>query len=196
MASSSNTSYLILVGVIAISLVVVFAVLQPMLDEIQEDRAAVEAKEQTLSERETFLRTLDQKIAALTREAQHEQQLNVVLPVAEEGEDVVRLIHQAEIASGGTVRRVNNISAGIQNSLNNSRSRGESAALPEEVVPLGMELDFAGSYQQLRVFLSELQRAPRLLDITTLEIRRNVQVTDSLTATMTLQFYRYAEPRS
>ncbi len=178
------------------SLALLFAVLQPLIGEIQAVQVEIENREQLLAEREAFLRTLDQKIAILAREAKHEQQLNVVLPVSGEEEDVLRVIHQAGTASGGTVRRINNISSGIQNSINSRRARGEGVRVPATVLPLGVELDFTGSYQQLRVFLTELQRSPRLLDVAALEIHRNAQLADSVTATMTVQFYRYAEPKA
>lgn len=196
MASSINTSYLVLAGVVVVSSALIFAVLQPLLGDIQSLQAEIESRQHSLAEREAFLRTLDQKIATLAREAQHEQQLNVVLPVAGEEEDVLRVIHQAATASGGTVRRVNNISAGIQNSINSRRARGEGVSVPATVAALGVELDFASSYQQLRVFLTELQRSPRLLDIPNLEIQRNTQAPDSVASTMTIQFYRYAEPKT
>lgn len=196
MANSINTSYLVLAGVIVIGASVIFAVVQPLVGDIQSLQTEIEGRQQQIAEREAFLRSLDQKIATLAREAQHEQQLNVVLPVSEEEEDVLRIIHQAATASGVTVRRLNNISAGIQNAMNSRRARGDGVSVPATVTPLGVELDFAGSYQQLRVFVGELQRAPRLLDITNLEIQRNALVVDSISGTLTIQFYRYAEPKT
>lgn len=192
MASNSlSTSYLLLTGVILISLVVIFTVIQPLASEIASLRQANAATAVKAAQREAFLRTLDQKISALTRQAQHEQQLNVVLPVSDETEDVVRIIHQAERTSGGIALRLNNISTGLQSSRNARQARGEEGSLPDKTDPLGFEIDFAGSYQQLRVFLGEIQRAPRLMDVVSLEIRRNTQVPDSVTATLIVQFYRY-----
>ena len=194
MASSGlGTSYVVLSGIVLIAVAVAFAVIRPLIGNIQTLQADIAQEEEQTKRREEFLRTLDSKISALASEAAHEQQLNVVLPEDEATEDVVRVIHQAGVASGGVVRHLNNVSAGVQSSLNAQRARGEAAALPDNISPLGFEVEFAGSYQQLRVFLNELQRAPRLLDIMSLEVQRSAQVPDSILATFTAQFYRYAE---
>lgn len=191
-----STAYLILTGVIVVGVAGIFAFVRPLSATVQELRADITASQAQLGEREEFLRTLDQKIAALTREATHEAQLNVVLPVSSDTQDVVRLVHQAQVASGGAVRRLDNITAGLQGAANARRARAEgAAALPADIVPLGFEIDFTGSYQQLRVFLGELERAPRLLDIARLEIQRNLQTPDSVTAHLTAQFYRYEPPQ-
>lgn len=183
--------YLVLAGVIVVSLGLIVAYLQPAVREIQGLRETITTLRARQVARADFLRTLDAKVAALARESQHEKQLNVVLPAADEHKDVVRLIHQAQLASGGVVQNLSNTSAGIQSSLNASRARGDATPLPENIVPLGLELEFSGSYQQLRIFLDQLVRAPRLLDITSLEIRRNAEALDTIGSTLTINFYRY-----
>lgn len=192
MASSSlTTAYLVLAGAVIAAVAMVVITIQPLVRDIGVVRGDISLARARLVEREDFLRTLDAKVAALARESQHERQLNVVLPVADEHQDVVRIIHQAGIASGGVVRQLNNISPGVQSNLNARRARGEEFALPGNVAPLGFSIDFAGSYQQLRVFLDQLVRAPRLLDIVSLEIRRSDQALDTVSAVMTVHFYRY-----
>lgn len=192
MASSSlTTPYLILTGVVVIALASVVVFLQPLVGEIGSLRQDIATTRTRLATREAFLRTLDAKVAALARESQHEKQLNVVLPVGEEHKDVVRLVHQASAASGGVIRRLNNISASVQSSLNARRARGEAISIPENVAPLGLEVEFAGSYQQLRVFLDQLVRSPRLLDVVNLEVRRSDQAIDTVGATLLVHFYRY-----
>lgn len=188
-----GTAYLVLAGAVVVMLVSIFALLQPLVGSTQSLREENTRQAQHLAEREEFLRTLDSKIAALAAQAMHEQQLNVVLPAAEENKDVLRIIHQAQIASGGTVIGISNSSAGAQSALNARRARGEASVLPANIAPLAFEIEFTGSYQQLRVFLRELQRSPRLLDIMSLQIQRNAEVLDSITAKFTAQFYRYAE---
>ncbi len=190
-----STSYLLLVGVIVIALAAIFAVLQPLLAAVQSLQAEIAQQQTAARQREAFLQTLDGKVAALAGQAEHEKQLNVILPGRDETEDILREIRQAENASGGIVQKVDNVSAGVQNSLNARRARGEAGSLPADVVPLGFEIEFTGSYQQLRVFIKELQRAPRLLDIMSLDIQRNVEVLDSLTAVFTAQSYRYADEK-
>lgn len=192
MASNSlTTPYLVVSGVIILALASVVAFIQPQVAQIGRLREDIAATRAQLTTRQEFLRTLDTKVAALARESQHEKQLNVVLPQAEEHADVVRLIHQAAVASDGAIQRLSNISANVQSVLNARRSRREAVALPQNVTPLGFEIEFAGSYQQLRVFLSQLSLAPRLLDITNLEVRRSAQAIDTIGATLIVHFYHY-----
>lgn len=194
-SSNTSTAYLALVGVIGISLASVFAFVRPLYEAVGGLRQEIAAKQAQRAEREKFLGTLDQKIAALARQAQHEAQLNVILPASADTQAAVRLIHQAQVASGVAVRRLDNISPSLQSAANARHARAERSALPAAVVPLGFEINFTGSYQQLRVFIGELTRAPRLFDITRLEIQRNVQIPDSVTAHLTAQFYRYEQPQ-
>lgn len=192
MASSSlSTPYLVLSGVIVISLAGIVAFLQPAVAGIQALRADNAATQVQLAERQAFLETLDRKVAALAREGQHERQLNVVLPVKERQEDVVRLVHQAQQVSGGTIQRISNISANVQGALNAQRARGEADRLAADVTPLGIEVEFRGSYQQLRVLMEQLVAAPRLLDIVSLEITRNEEVLDEIGVVLRMQFYQY-----
>lgn len=194
-SSNINFAYLILVAAVGISLAGLFAFVRPLLETVGELRYDITATRALLAEREKFLGTLDQKIAALARQAQPEAQLNVILPASADTQDVVRIIHQAQAASGGAILRLDNISPSLQSAANAKRARAGGSALPDNVVPLGFDLDFTGSYQQLRVFIREVTRAPRLFDITRLEIQRNVQTPDSVTAHLTAQFYRYEPPQ-
>lgn len=191
MPSSNTTPYIMLAGVIVIAVATYLTVIQPLYQSVRTLRQDIAETQVKLTERENILHTLDQKIAALARHAKEEAQLDVVLPTSPETEEVVRILHQAAAASGGAVQRLNNVSPGLQSSTNARRSRAENVSLPREAQPLGFEVDFIGSYQQLRVFLGELTRAPRLLDIIRLEIQRNIQVPDSVTTHLTAQFYRY-----
>lgn len=190
-----GTSYVLLTGVIIIALAAIFALVKPLVAAIQSLQADLSTQEQTVAQREAFLRTLDSKVAALAGQAEHEKQLNVILPGSDETEDVLREIRQAESVAGGVVQKVENVSAGVQNSLNARRARGEAGSLPEDIIPLGFEIEFSGSYQQLRSFMAQLQRAPRLLDIISLDIQRNVQLSDSITAAFIVQFYRHGEEK-
>ena len=193
MASSAslNTPYLVLTGVVSITIVTIFAVFQPLLDAISTTREDVQTIQSRLRERQAFLRTLDQRIAALVSEAEHERQLNVVLPAEEASEDVLRVVQSAADSAGGTIGRIGNISSAIQSAANARRSRGQTPELTEGITPLGYEVEFGGSYQQLRVFIDQLQRSPRLLDITGIEIRRNSLQVDVIEASLTVQFYYY-----
>lgn len=195
-ASKLGISYLVVTGVVTIALVFVFAVIVPLNISIRSLQAEIAARQGRLAEREAFLRTLDSKVVALATHAAQEKQLNVILPLTDATEDVARLIHQAQGVSGGVIRHLTNISAGVQSSLKARRARGEAVGLPDDITPQGFEVEFTGSYQQLRVLISQLQHSPRLFDITSLEIQRNPQVPDSVTATFTMQFYHYAEKSS
>lgn len=195
MASNSLTApYLVLSGVIVAGIFLGVVMVQPLVNDIQNLRQETVDLRTRLEERQEFLRVLDTKVAALARENQHERQLNVILPTSDENQDVMRLLHQAQTASGGAIRLVSNISAGVQNNLNARRARGEAIALPPGVTPLGFSVEFTGSYQQLRVFLDNLVRSPRLMDIVRLEIRRAEQAIDVVNAMLTIHFYRYQSP--
>lgn len=189
---SLNTPYLLLTGAIVIGIVAVFALYQPMLSDITQAQGNIESKQATLAEKEAFVRNLDQKIAELQVQSQHEQQLNVILPTEDSIEDMIRIVHEAGIASGGTVQKVDNASSGLQTNTNSKRARGEQVDIPAGVTPLGFAIEFTGTYQQLRIFLEQLETAPRLNDVTRMSINRDAQQLDRVNAQINLQFYKHA----
>lgn len=190
--SSLNAPYLVLTGVIIIGLAAIFTVYQPLVNDTLAIRKDAEAKSATLADREAFLRTLDQKIAALNGQTLHEQQLEVVLPADESVEDILRVIHQAAAASAATIESISNQSASVQGSLNAQRARGETVAMPAGVDILAFTLEFNGGYNQLRQFLTALEKSPRLIDITRIEITRNQQQLDVIDGQVSLRFYKHS----
>lgn len=191
---SLNTPYLVLSGVVIIAIVSVFFVYQPLLDDIGALRDTIERNSVTVQEREDFLRTIDRKLAELQGQQEHEQRLNVMLPVEDRMEDMLRIVHQSAQTSGVVINAITDQSVTLQSSINAQRARGENIQLPSGVRPLSLDVSFSGTYQQFRALLAELERSPRLIDITNITIRRNDQAPDSVSGSMQMTFYAQRAP--
>ncbi len=188
--SSLNMPYIVLSGVAITSVAIGFAFIRPVISDIRETQHQITEKESLLRERQQFLQNMDRKIAELQLNQQHEQRLRVVLPEEEAVEDVLRIIHQSAQTAGVIVQSVDNNSASVESHIQAQRARGEDLSIPASAVPLAFGIKLNGTYQQLRAFLAELERSPRLTDVTTITITRNEQDPLQLGIDMTLQFYR------
>lgn len=189
---SLNTPYFVLTGAIIIGIAVMFILYQPMLNTIIALQNDIKMRQAVLKEKEEFLQTIDRKLKDLTAQVQHEQQLEVVLPARESFEDALRIVEIAAATAGGTIIDLGNDSGSAQAELNSQRSRGEAVAIPSSVKPLGIRLTYIGTYQQLRVFLEQLERSPRLIDITAFNVTSSTEAPDQLTGDLSLHFYSLA----
>jgi len=185
-----------LAGAVGIVIIFVFAMLQPMIRTIQATQADIVATKTDLVEKETFLRTLDSKLADLELNKSHENQLDVMLPKADRMEDALRVLHTSAASTGITLAQVSNTSGAAQSEAVASQARGDQGALPKNVAPLGIGLDVTGPYQAFRAFLTQLETTPRLMDITRLELRLNEDQPDQILGSMSLQFYKLSEADS
>jgi len=167
----------------------IFTVYQPLLTEINDRGSQIDSQESTLREREEFLRTVDRKTAALQVQQEHESRLATMLPTRERMEDALRILHQSSQVAGVTIDTIINNSTSLQAQLNSKRARGDIVELPASIVPLGANIRFAGTYQQLRAFVAELEKTPRLMDIKNILITRNQTAPDQVSGEMLIQFY-------
>ncbi len=187
--SSINSPYIVLSSVVLASVVAVFALVRPQVASISKLSDAIVAQTATLQEQQEFLRTTDRKIADLQLQQDQEQRLGVMLPAAQRIEDALRIIHQSGQVAGLILDTVTNASGVVQTQLNAQRARAEAVSIPPDIVPLAMTIDFHGSYQQLRIFLSELERSPRLMDVTDVTVRRSTQTPDQISGSIAVTFY-------
>ena len=187
--ASLNLPYIIVTGVTIGAAVIVLAVLRPQLSrlgEIQDNLVSGAAK---LQERQDFLQTIDRKLNDLNQQKVHEDRLVIMLPEDDRAEDALRIVHRAAEGSGVIVTNLANTSSDVRSGLNTSSARGEQLALPPHVTPLAFSIEFNGSYQQLRSFITELERSPRLIDIHNLEIQGNEENPGSITGQLVTVFY-------
>lgn len=190
---SLNTPYIAITGAVVIAIVIVFTIFQPMLGTIQEVRDRKAAAQITLREKEDFLRNLDRKREELQIQRVHEERLNVMFPTSDAYDDAIRVISLAADGAGTVIQKIDDKSNGLQAELNARRSRGEAVAIPETVTPLAAVVDLVGTYQQLRAFLVNLEKSPRLMDVQKIEVQRLLNQPDQLGAKMTVQFYYRGE---
>lgn len=189
-SQSLSTPYLVLAGAVAFAILVAFMVLQPMYKTTQGTKDEIASTQAKLVEKETFLRTLDSKLADLQLKKDDENRLNVMLPQSDRMEDVLRILHTSAADSGITLDQINNASGAAQSEAVSAQARGDAAALPTTVVPLGLSLDVTGPYQGIRKFVGELEKTPRLMDITRLDLQVNDQQPDQIVGQLGIQFYR------
>ena len=186
--ASLNIPYIALSGAVIIAIAVVFAVIQPALASIQELNAEIEQNQNVLAQKRSFLSTVDAKKVQLQNNAIHEQRLSVILPKEDKYEDIIRVFSLASSDSGAVLVKMSDESRSAQSSINVERARGEAVNVPSSVKIAAVSVDAQGSYQQLRAFLTKLEKAPRLIDITAIKIQSG-NIPDDLTLSIQASSY-------
>jgi len=187
-----NTAYLILVGEVLVAAIIVFTVFVPSVKNIQADRLALSETNAELAERTRFLESIDRKRVALDQNQTDEQLLAVALPVDDDIDTVTRLLYQAAQTSGATINTILNNSSQIERTETTRQVQGEGSSVPAQIQPLGVEIKLSSNYQQLRVFLEEIEKSARLMDVTSLAIKSLENQPDALEADLDIHFYKYA----
>lgn len=188
---SLNLPYILVSGASIIAIVAIFATIRPQFSRWQATREEIGKVEATIATKQQFLLGIDRKKAELQGEALHEKQLAVVLPIEESLEDVTRILHKAGEASGAQVTRINNNGEGERARVRALRARGEATDIPINVEPISIEVQAAGNYQQLRVFIEYLERSPRTMDIISLKVNRNPTNVELLNLDMRVRLYEH-----
>lgn len=187
---SLNVPYIVLSGAIALAVVTAFTAYRPLLRDINQAQAEMALQQATVREKQDFLSTLDRKKSFLGTQADAEKKLAAMLPDNEQTEDVLRILQVTVNESGGILNTVKNISETVTGQMDARRARGDSGVLPADVDPLGVSLQFKGSYQQMRAFLGKITVSPRLMDVQNITLRRENDQADIVTADMTIHFYQ------
>jgi len=191
MASYSlNTPYITIAGVIVIAVVIVFTILSPLMADIRASRAMIANLQVIAKEKEDFINNIDRKREQLQIQKVHEERLNVMLPTDDAYDDAIRAINIAATAAGATVQKISDQSASAQSILNSERSRGETVNIPETVLPLAANVEINSTYQQLRAFLENLEKAPRLIDVYSISTQAQKNQSDQLSTKVIIRFYR------
>ena len=191
MASYSlNTPYITVSGVIVIAVVVIFTILSPLMADIRASRATIVSLQVVAKEKEDFINNIDRKREQLQIQKVHEERLNVMLPTDDAYDDAIRAINIAATAAGATVQKISDQSASAQSILNSERSRGEAVNIPATVLPLAANVEIDSTYQQLRAFLENLEKAPRLIDVSSIFTQAQKNQPDQLSTTVIIRFYR------
>jgi len=189
--ASLNAAYLLLTGAVLVGIALFFSVFQPLLADINQLQDHASQLQVTIAQKTDFARTIDQKKVELDGEAAQEQALAVALPETDAMEDVTRLLSRITTKTGGTITHLTNESDRIQHDLLAAQARGDKTVLPASIVPLAVTLEFDGSYEQLRGFLTEVSHAVRLMDVQTITINRVDQQPDQIKASISVELYRY-----
>lgn len=188
-ATSLNTPYIVITGTIVAAVVVLFTILQPLLSEIQDINNRVATTQSVVKEKANFLSGLDRKREELQIQRVHEDRLNVILPADSGYDEVVRVISLASSNAGLTVQKVENKSSAVQSAINGQRARGETVSIPAGVTPIAAEVEVGGTYQQMRAFLGNLEKSPRLTDVTKISAKINEAQPDQIVSQLVIQSY-------
>lgn len=169
--ASLNVPYFLLTGTVLVVGLTAFLVIRPALTRIGTAQDTIGERQIKLAERQSFLETIDRKLAELEAQGAQEENLSVILPTEERIEDALRVVHRSAEATGVVIRNISNDSLSTQNSLNAERARGESNTLPPDAAALSFTIELTSSYQQFRAFMKELERSPRLMDVTSVNLQ-------------------------
>lgn len=191
--TSLNTPYVVLTSVVIVAIAFLFAILQPLMDSINETRVSIESHTALVAEKERFLQSLDFKIAQLQSQRSVEQQLAIILPETERSQDILRVIDQYAKESGVTITTLTNNSSKATARTNADKARGESSIVPEGIEIITLQLNATGAYQQMRAFLAGLEKSPRIIDIKSIAMNRAPGQIGNVSASFTLQLYARAE---
>lgn len=187
--NSLHIPYIVISGVVLLAILVVFTVFTPMVSAIRAQQEQAQSLLVDLQRKEDFLQSLDQKKQQLATQKADEDKLNVILPTTDSYDDMLRVISTAATNAGNVVEKVDNRSDGAAAALNSQRSRGEKVDIPADVTPLSANVSVRGTYQQLRAFLTNLEKSPRLNDVLKVSIKRSSDQTDELSTDLLIQFY-------
>lgn len=191
---SLNLPYIIFAGVLVIGIVATFTVFVPTYNGVQDIITKTKETSDKLTDRRAFLQTVDAKKAELATQAPRERELNVVLPVGDNLEDIMRVIDRAAQTSGVNVNSIQNSSAGLQVAQRAQAASKDPNVLPANVVAQGLLIKITGGYPQLRGFITEMEKSPRLTDVTQLTLRRDDKQPDQVNGDVALQYYSYHKP--
>lgn len=193
--TSLNTPYLVLTGVVVVSIAFLFTVLQPLMDSIRTTKDSIETHTTSLTEKQQFLRSLDAKITQLRAQTDVEAQLAAVIPETERSQDIVRVIDQYAKESGITVATVTNNSSQAKAHANASKARGDLTLVPEGLQTLTLQVAVNGTYPQIRAFMSGLEKSPRIVDVNHIAMSKSSTQADAVAASMTIQLYARAQDK-
>ncbi len=185
---SINIPYLILTGALALAVIVVFTIFKPLLTDITRAQTDMQNQQAVLEQKQDFLHNLDQKKAFLNNQTDVEKKLAAMLPADDQMEDVIRILQIAATESGGILNTIKNETNSIKGKADAKSARGGTAVVDVDL--LGFGLQFQGSYQQTRAFIGKITASPRLLDITTMTLRRDTQNPELIITEMNIHFYK------
>lgn len=191
---SLNLPYLVLTGVVLLTLVATFLIFGPQLEQFRALQQESAELTQHLAAKQSFLQSIDQKSAALAANAAAEQELKVILPAAEELEDLLRIISKQAGAAAVLVTSVNNTTAATQSAQTVAQVLGVDPTIPVALTPHSLAIGWQGSYQQARQFIAHLENSIRFLDISTLHLTQPADQPDALDGSLTAQFYSLTPP--
>jgi len=191
---SHNLPYVTLAGVIILAITITGVLIRPAVMAASKNSEDLAKAKLTLNEKRQYLNSIDLKLSDLKANADYERQLDVILPANESFEDVLRLTNRIAVETGVVIRSLLNNSASLKKQYESAKARGvESSTLPLKVVPMGMELDITGDYQQIRAFIDRLEKLPRLTNITNMRLRHNDVFPGQINGRFTVRLYRFGK---
>lgn len=191
--TSLNTPYLVLTGVVLIAIAFLFTVLQPLMDSVTTTKSMIASNMASYEEKDTFLKSLDVKMAQLRSQGDVEKQLAVVIPESERSQDVVRILDQYAKESGVTIVSITNNAAQAKAHANASKARGDINLVPEGLQTITFDLRLIGTYSQVRSFIAGLQKSPRVIDATHILMSQLAGQPGAVTGSFNIQFYARSE---
>lgn len=192
---SLSLPYLVLLGVVALTIIVSFVIYLPQLKQWQSTRVQITTIKTRLAERQQFLQTIDQKSVQLQANAVPEKELSVLLPLDESFANVLRIIDRESAAAAVFVKSVDNTTAATQSARRVAQALGAANDLPEALTAHGVNLTVEGSYQQIRLFISRLENAIRFMDLSSIALSAAADKGGLLTGSLTANFYSLQPPK-
>lgn len=187
--SSYSTPYLVLSIASVIAVSAVFLVFWPSLQNIKSYLEQTQSVQKEISAKKNELASLQNKYAILELNREKEKELNIMLPTEENVEDILRLIDKSASASGVSIDSITDSTSGARSYARSERARDSENALPEGAMPVQLQVQSAGTYQQIRNFLTEIDNSIRLAEVRKISMQRSDTNPDSIRADITLFYF-------
>ncbi len=189
--TSLNLPYLIVS--IAVISAVLFAILvnTPQVQGILDNRTQADQLDQDIAGVSLEISQIDEKLAQFNQLKTYEDQMDIVLPVDDQEADILHILDSAASNTGITLSKVNNHTTNYRQKQRAEDKRSISTGLPDGITFVTYSLELHGGYDQIRSFIAEIEKSPRLAEINSVSLSRDEQNSDQLYAAMNLYLYTF-----
>ena len=194
--ASLNLPYLVLSLVVVAVVVASVFVYVPLTQGIMNTRAEVGRLDSDIINIGKEISLVDKKMSEFNKLKTYEDQMDIVLPVNDAEAEALRVINTAASTSGVLIQTAGNSTEGLRQRQEAEVRRDIDTGFPDGVTVVSYRLDIQGTYGQIRGFISEIERAPRLAEINSVSLSQDTQNPEQMRAAVVVYLYSYITPKN
>lgn len=174
-------SLLVSLAILVAAFIVYNALIRAELDVIRDLQSEQAAKNEAVTEQRVVTEQVKNLIAKFKSVEAIEKTVSLSIPKTEDTAGLLRQINN--------VTRANNLDARVVSFRVVPASRAASAVRSTGSNVVEINIQFAGSYGQLKNFLSAIERSVRIMDVFDLKLSSSNNAVDQLNADITIVAY-------